>query len=331
MSVTKNVLFLCLVLSCFCLISLTARICSGDTLKTTGGEVIDGVVTSETENDLLVETVDGTRSIVRADIASISRGTDNENLIRLADIEKKKGATAKAYYLYKSAFMLEPDLEGASRGISSVENEAHNAKTGDFSYQAEYENFSGNRTGKKSDDHSILDDNTVNSEALIDKFGLILDLVDNRVVVAEVSGYRDTRSARSGLRNSDFIIKVNGKLSLYMGLYGVVNELLAEGSTQLTLTVQREIAVWMPGGKQIVLGELEDIAGFSLLENDKGVFVGRVREASEVSSQGLQSGDKIIKMNGAPAGTRSADELASTLLKYGSGKFTIIVEKEIRL
>jgi len=299
-----------------------------DMIFTKNGEKIKGVVLEKTAQETVIESIGRTRTVKNDDIINITYGDELENLILLADSAKNKKELAKAYYLYKRAFLLDPDSKKATEGLASLDGYVFKEGLSETDIVSDYEHYSRNSKKEEADD-KILALNAEQTQELIDNFGLVLETVSNKIVIAQI--VKGSRADLAGLKNSDVLINIDGFFGDYLGIFDAASFMIQKYREKITVGILREVNIWIDNKDQILLPDLIENAGFSIDPSGDRPLVTKVLPNSEVSYAGIEKGDLLFAINGTNIKGMPPGKPAAIVLQNGPEINKLTFEKKITL
>jgi C-terminal processing protease CtpA/Prc len=320
----------CLIFSSICLFFLTSTYCFSDIIYTLDDIEIEGVIIENDQDKIVLESNGQKIHVLTSNIKTIHYDPELKNLLLLADSEKKKKDFSKAYYLYKRAFLIDPESPEAISGLSELDSYIFNqtdAKNDGASLVSDHERFQGN--DNTMGDSQILKTNSDISQELINKMGLVLEVVSDKIIIAQV--VNNSPAYLAGVKNSDKIFEINDKPVEYMGLFDVSENLINNRLKEAKLLLDRNINVWVDTKERITIPPLIDLAGFSLQMDRSGLIISNTRHGSEMRHSGAIPGDRLIAINYEDVTRSSLDEIKEKLAGYSPGIVIITIRKQIEL
>lgn len=273
----KSKLFFVLFLVCG-LWSWVSGLASADTIYLNDGQEVKGIVVEEYNDRITFSTADGEISIMKTNIKELQFDTEEDNLIKLAELAQGQKDYTKAYTYYDLAIKLNPDSKRAKDGIIFLQGYMFRKKEIDkeelIKRRDEIEKYGAFiDTQKKGEDEF-----KEAAEKLRKTIGITLKSKGNLPDIATIA----VKSAayEAGVRQGDLLVAVWGKLTGYMSLKEVMGLLLEKPAREIKATIERTINV----------GSNE--AAFTM-EFD-GLTVSKVNE----DGSGLKKGDLVVAIDG---------------------------------
>ncbi|HPS20038.1 MAG TPA: PDZ domain-containing protein [Candidatus Omnitrophota bacterium] len=310
-----------------------------DTVYTNDDNTINGVVLEKTAKNILLATSEKNITIDWSQIKSIAYTTEKQNLIMLADFAKNKKDFSKAFYLYKKIFMLDPTSQEAIDGLAEVDkylftNNPTAEKTDNIGIVKNYERIRDKMPDGINDDQ-VLSKDTELSQKMIDVFGIVFTSKSQKTspVMKQIiwQVIPASRADNAGLKNSDVLIMVGDSYVSYMGIYDISCIILKKSGAAIDLVVSREVNIWINNENSLSRPSLYDAAGFSLEQNNSGLFVSKVESSSDLSNYGIDTGDELTQINDTPVNDMTITAAADLITKPSSNKIKLTFQKNIRL
>ena len=317
-----------LVTICFFALFIFSGTCPADTLYTKDGRIIKGVVVEKGPGRVILATASGEKSFKETEIDKIAYDDTKNNLLMLADIAKHQKEYIKAYYLYEKLLKLDPDFERAWEELQSLEPYVE-AKKKDVKWVSDYQRYSPSDDSKKTEGQ-VLSEKSDETEELLDKFGLILEMEGGRIKVQEV--VKASRADNAGIEINDFLVDIAGIKSDYLGLFDAVSYLLKKEGGIIPVTVEREIKLWA--------GPVEESAGFSLWDSLGISFIARsgmlevsdLKATSTAYQGGLREADGVLSINThAATGLSALDAIQKNVMNTIPGYLDLIIRRRLNL
>jgi hypothetical protein len=296
-----------------------------DILHTSNDDIIEGVIVEETQNKIIIAMLQGDAEIDKGNINKIEYSSREENLVFLADIALNNNDYAKAYYLYEKALILDPDFTKAAEKIKALEPYIVR-QSGRKHWEAFYEHF---QWGKNDVfiDNDMVTKNSLQTEKLMQDFGLILDKSAGKIIVREA--IRDKKAYSAGMRPNDYLKDINGKNADYMGVFDAIDAITAHEHTKLI--AERLLKCWITPGSMEESALTKAKYGLTLSHTCKGFAVTYISKDSLFNGTGLSVGDIIISINGNDCSTFSADSVFD-MFKNSQGSYIYLtINREIHL
>lgn len=303
-----------------------ARFSGADIIEMKDGKEKTGVILRSDEDSIILATYTEDEKIETEKIRKIILGRDNDNLIFLADRALRDGEKETAYYLYTKVFWSDPDNEAAIRGITRLDPEVKSDKEAQ-KWLASYERYQTKAAG--ATDKEILSGDSSRTEDLLKKIGVTMISESGRIKVTEVVA--GSRAGRGGLEINDFLMEIDGRSAVYMGLFDAVTVMLDVAADPVLLEVEREIRQWVgkaPDGFKIaVSGPLSSQDG----KNNVFIITGG-KDLSLSEGKGAVGGDILVAVNGVKvAGSLSLQEAENLIERTGPNEISIVIRRKITI
>jgi len=268
----------------------------------------------------------------KGDIKKITRDTDEDNLLMMADAAKAKNDNVRAYYLYERVFRLNTDSRRAIEGMTELQNalEKNSATDQVVTYHERY----GPGTTGLMDDKETLSENARKTEEVARLFGLLLGASDSKSYFRKIKVLdviQSSRAARAGAEIDDYLVSVEGTDTGYVGLFTAVDLLLERSGGPVRVTFEKERSLWLGGEAGLDAARAPELAGFSMKAGAEGIVVSYVKEYSLADRAGLKAGDEVISLNNVPVGTKSYDDVLKQLDVPGPRSIEITVRRKVFL
>jgi len=292
----------------FCLMFLTlyavrctlyAHDAFADTIYKKDGTELKGIVVEDFRDRLTFSTVDGEISVMKEDIGEIAFDSEEDNLIKLAEQARERSDFVTAYAYYDKAAKLNPLSKVARDGMIFVQGllfkKDEQQKEAVVAMQEEFERTGGAIVEEKSEKEKL----SQAKAAMMEKYGLVLLIKATDPEVADVLSESPAEAA--GIRKSDKLIAVWGRLTGYMPLKDVLSLFLDKSSMEVKCTVERDVEVAVRDTASPFVNSILLIDAMLSMQFD-GLTIGFVSEGGTAQKAGLAKDDLIVAVNGK--GTR---------------------------
>jgi len=260
--------------------------CTGaDTIYTKDNKEIKGIIVEEYGDRILISTVDGERSLMKSELRELYFDTEEQNLIKLAELARDRGDLIKAFVYYDKAFKVNPDSKAAKDGIVFLQGYLFKKdmakKEQDINRRNEYEARGAGPAVIKTEEEKLAGD----IEKLRKTAGIELQQDGTITLIKNVVG--ESPAYQAGMRKGDLLIAVWGRLVKYLSLQDVVELLLEKTSLETKCTIERSIDS----------GSRDLGADFKMLFD--GMTISNIKEGSPAADAGFKTGDIIAQINGS--------------------------------
>ncbi|MBI5143563.1 MAG: hypothetical protein HZA30_00650, partial [Candidatus Omnitrophica bacterium] len=106
--------FILLVTGYWLLVTFNA---AADTIHLKDGRELKGIVVEDYRDRVTFSTADGEITVMKSDMGELHFDTEEENLIKLAELAQDRGEYTKAYSYYDMAYKLNPNSKRAKDGV----------------------------------------------------------------------------------------------------------------------------------------------------------------------------------------------------------------------
>jgi C-terminal processing protease CtpA/Prc len=259
-----------------------------DTVYLNDESEIKGIVVENYHNRIVISTFEGERKIDRSDIKDILYDRREQNLLKLGDYHSEKGNIRTAYSYYKKAYEINPGYKEARDKFIHMRSSLLRNPEKQFQSEMTKKQKLFRQSGRIYEPKLITADNTPDS-ILKEKTGISLYMDDHMPKVSNVLPM--SPASQSGIKESDIIFSIWGRLTGYMGLDLIIDMIINSPSPEILLTISRKISV--PRSTR----GLSD-PGMSLLIVEGGIAIKEIKNDSDGAKSGLLAGDIITDING---------------------------------
>lgn len=298
-------------------LSIMAGCAIADTIYTKDGKELKGIIIEDYRDRILFSTVDGQITVMKDDVKELYFDTEEQNLIKLAEQSRDKGDYIKAFVYYDKAFKLNPGSKSAKDGIVFLQGYLFKK---DMSQKEEvvrrHNEFEqkGMTPEIKSEEDKFNDDlRTLRTES-----GIALLTTGGVTRIESVTAGLPADSA--GIRKSDTLIAIWGRLVGYMSLREVVETLLEKNSLETKIALERNVVVRVRPGDSI---------GVTLSMQLDGLTISDIKAGSAASETGLKPNDLIVEINGNPTRYMPLKRAVELINRSKDGKVDLVVRKDI--
>jgi tetratricopeptide (TPR) repeat protein len=286
----KRIMFLLLLLITH--YSLLITFSNADTIYTSEGKELKGIVVEDYKDRLKFSTPDGEITVMKADIKELYYDTEEDNLIKLAEQMFERKDYVRAYAFYDKALRANPDSRRAKDGVVFLQGflfrKDQAMKEEVVRRQEELERGQGAVIPvEKTEDEYVKE----RAEALRKNIGIVLVMKGSFPVVA----YVDIGSVayEAGIKPGDMIIAVWGKLTGYLSLKEAIEMLLEKPSLELKIIIERTIELELKPNRNMLTSTKEMMSASLAMQFD-GLTVTDVASPDT----GLKAQDIITAIDG---------------------------------
>jgi C-terminal processing protease CtpA/Prc len=265
-----------------------------DTVYTSDGKELKGIVVEDYKDRLTLSTPDGERIVMKSDIKELYYDTEEENLIKLAEQASERKDYVKAYNFYEKALRVNPDSKRAKDGMVFLQGflfrKDEAMKEEAVRRQEELEQGQPAAVSAEKNEEARLQEYAENMRKSL---GVSLEMKDGLPVVRSV--IPGSVMYEAGVREGDVISSVWGKLTGYLSLTEVMEMLLEKPSLELKIVIQRVLSIQPPASRTVLTGA-RDLIGASLDMQLDGLTVRGVVSPDS----GLKESDLVVVIDGKP-------------------------------
>lgn len=268
---------------------------SADVIYTKDGKELRGIVVEEYKDRLTLSTVDGEINVMKPDIQELYYDSDEDNLIKLAEQSLERADHIRAFAYYDRAFKLNPESKRAKDGIVFLQGylfrKEQAQKENVVKRQQEFEDRMTVPEAAKSPDEESMEGVKKLKEAI----GLGLAMNKNFPEVVYVKPVSPAYVA--GLKKGDLIVAVWGKLTGYMSLDDVIDNILEKSALEIKCTIERRAKVPFSENRTL-LSSTNDLIGVTFTMEFDGLTVSGAREDGAAFASGIRPMDLVIAIDG---------------------------------
>ena len=241
------------------------------------GNVLKGIVIEEYHDRIILSVPYGQLPLHRKQIVDIIYDRPEQNFLKMGNKYFKERDINKAIEYYKKALKIEADFEDAKDAIARAEDKLKKVEQ---------------RRREILERRQIKEERKV--QKLKETLGLELKKYGNDVRVAYV--YPGTPAGKSGIKRGDIIVSIWDVLIKYQKVDKVIDLLVGEEGSSVTLTIKRELS---PVRKKIRWYEKAFVGiGISLKVDKKGLVVSEVLQGQPGDIAGLEVNDSVVAIKG---------------------------------
>ena len=268
---------------------------SADTVTTRDGREIKGIVVEDYKDRLIISTIDGEMTLMKANIFELYFDSEEDNLIKLADQAKERRDFAKAYAYYDLANKKNPNSKAATDGLVFCQGylfrKDEERKLNDIMRREEYERYGSVVVGEKSEDDKMRD----SAERLERTIGISLRMEGGTPVIERIRSGSPAYTAE--MRRNDRLVAIWSRLTGYMPLPETINTLLDKPSLEVKCTIERTVDVARSRRAGLLSGT-KDIIGATFSMELDGLTVAGIVGSGSASQSGIKKDDLVTAING---------------------------------
>ena len=254
-----------------------------DTIYTDDGKELRGIVVEDYQDRLVFSTADGEITLMKSNIQRLYFDSEEDNLIKLAELAAERRDYTKAFAYYDMAYKLNPNSKAAKDGLVFLQGyffrKEETKKEDEVKKREDFENYGTAVPTEKNTEESVND----LAENL--KKGIGITFANEGATPKVEAVGMNSPAEEAGVKPGDRLVAVWGRLTGYMPLKDLMATLSEKPALELKCTLERVINVSVNG-----LG-----ASFSM-EFD-GLTVSAVKEDSSAFEAGLKKGDLVTDIN----------------------------------
>ena len=282
----------------FLLFTLYSLLFSGaanaDTITTKGGKEIKGIMVEDYKDRVIFSTVDGEVNIMKSDIAELYFDSEEDNLIKLAEQAQEKNDYGRAFGYYDKAYKLNPNSKRAKDGLVFLQSylfrKGEANKEMSVRRQEDFEKYGSHIEAMDGDEG----EHNRAVEKLKDTSGMAIGLTENMPGIVNVR--IDSPAYEAGIRRGDTLAAIWGRLTGYMSLQEVVNNIMEKSSLEVKCVIERVIDV--PIRKERPLfAKINSLIGASFSMEFDGLTISGVTDGDSAALSGIRKGDLIAAID----------------------------------
>ena len=255
-----------------------------DTIYTDDGKELRGIVVEDYQDRLIFSTADGEVTIMKSNIQKLYYDSEEDNLIKLAELATERRDYTKAFAYYDMAYKLNPDSKAAKDGLVFLQGyffrKEETKKEDEVKKREDFENYGTAVPTEKNTEESVKD----LAENI--RKGIGITFAGNGVMPKIEEVGMNSPAEEAGVRPDDRLVAIWGRLTGYMPLKDLMATLSEKPALELKCMLERTLEVSVSN-----LG-----ASFSM-EFD-GLTISEVKENSSASEARLKKGDLVTDING---------------------------------
>jgi C-terminal processing protease CtpA/Prc len=251
---------------------------------------IKGIVVENYHNRIVLSTFEGEKEIDKSDIRDILYDRREQNLLKLGDYHNEKGNIRTAYSYYKKAYEINPGYKEARDKFIHMRSSLLRNSERQLQSEITKKQKLFRQSGRIYEPELTTTDNAPDS-ILREKTGISLCMYDHMPKVLNVLPL--SPASQSGIKESDIIFSIWGRLTGYMELDSVIDMIINNPFPEIVLTISRKISV-----SRSARGLSNP--GISLLIVEGGIAIKEIRNGFDGAKSGLLEGDIITDINGEP-------------------------------
>ena len=289
-----------------------------DTVILKNRKKIKGLILEEFRDRIILSTAGGETAILKKDIRFAVYDSEEKALIKKARNYSRRREYLRAYYIYKKALELDPDLEEAREQLHYLRGILETQISRDIKDELRSK-IDAEKSRKKF------------SEKLADEFGIVLGDGDKYTVVKSVR--ESAVSSRSDrLQSGDRIVSVWGEMAGYMDADEVAGMMLS--SDENKFVIERDTSPTLGHSSGLLdrfTGDTRGTIGGTLKLSRKGVVVTGVKPGGAFALAGIKKGDIIYRIKGRNTRYMPMRKIAEILKKNEGKAVEIVVRRTVTM
>ena len=297
-----------------------------DTVVKNNGEELKGIVLEDYKDRLVMSTIHGEKTVMKADVKELYYDEEEENLIKLAEQSKEKRDYIRALTYYDMAFKANPNSKAAKDGLVFLEGylfrKEQAQKEDDVKKREDLEHQGITAPIQPAAVETISEKVSRLRKAI----GINLEIRDGFPTVETMLPHSAAYDA--GMQRGDKLIAIWAKLTGYMELRDVLDALLDKPSLELKCTIERVLGIPVSPYKLVALGPNELIgAAFSM--EFSGLTAASIREGGAAAGAGLKKGDLVISIDGKSTRYMPLNDAVTTIRSAKDDTVKLTIRREI--
>ena len=244
-------------------LGLLASPVSADDLYFKSGETLRGLVVEEHHDRIVLNTEEGEKTILRGDLDEIFYSEPERNYLYIGNRALEDGELSTAEGLFRKALQLNSRLQEAQEALERLKD----------------------LKAKRSKGSPVADPLPVQEQQL----GLVLSGEEPLPLVAQVS--EGSSAQRSGIQPGDRLVACWDFSLAYLPIPEAAQRLIGPAGSTVRLTLQRQVQL-----PRIPRGIKKPWPQMKLAMDRLGLTVAQVEKSGIADRSGLQSGDRIVRI-----------------------------------
>jgi len=298
-----------------------------DTIRTTKGEELKGIVVEDYKDRVVFSTVDGEVTIPKSRIKELYLDSEEDNLIRLAERARERGDYGTAYGYYGMATKINPDSKRAKDGVTFLH--------GYLFRQGEMRKEEAIKKQEAIDRYGALIHTGISEieaqrdseEGLRKRLGITLAMSSGFPMVDSIT--KNMSAYQAGVRKGDLIISVWGRLTGYMKLKDAMALLLQKGAIEIKCVIERTADVRI--AERGFFAKPMNMIGADLGMEFDGLTVTDVADDTSAYKAGIEQGDFVTAINGQSTRYLPLKKSVNLIKRSKSGTVKLTIRKEVVL
>ena len=300
---------------------------TADTIYTNDKEEVRGVVVEDYKDRVIFSTADGEKTVMKSDMSALYYDSEEDNLMKLSQLAQEREDFSSAYAYCDKALKLNPDSKRAKEGRIFLQGYLFRKeaalKEEAVRRQEEIEHSGGHVTIEESGPEE--------TARAIEKFkkttGIAIGLNGNFPQVVDI---KDGSSAyEAGMRRGDILVAIWGRLTGYMSLKEVIDNLGEKSSSETRCVIERVYDVTINDNRN-PLSSSNDLIGASFnTEFDGHVVSALSREIGPAHEAGLEKGDLLTAIDGESTRYMPLRKVVETIRRSKQKSVKLTIRREL--
>ncbi|MFA5142862.1 MAG: nickel pincer cofactor biosynthesis protein LarC [Candidatus Omnitrophota bacterium] len=297
-----------------------------DTVITSNGEEIKGIVLEDYKDRMILSTASGERTIMKSDIKELYYDEEVDNLVKLAEQAKERRDYIRALTYYDMAFKVNPNSKAAKDGLVFLEGylfrKEQAQKEDDVRKREDLERLQ--RTA--AIEPPKVEEVPEKAARLKKAIGITFEIAGGFPCVANVQ--RNSPAEDAGIKAGDRLVAIWARLTGYMELKDLLDAFLDKPSLELKCTIERTVYIRLPPLKLVAPGAGE-LIGASLAMEFDGLTVSSVRANGAAAEAGLKKGDLVTFINGKQTRYMPLNKAISLIRRSKGDTVEFVLRREV--
>lgn len=295
-----------------------------DTINTTDGKELKGIVVEDYNDRLVLSTENGEATIMKDNISQLYFDSEEENLIKLAEQAQKKNDLTTAFVYYDMAYKRNPLSKAAKDGLVFLQGylfrKEEAGKEEEIKKQEEIEQYG-----------SVAGPMKTAAEKAVDAARKLKETIG--ITLTERNGSPQIESVRfnspaynAGVMKADLLVAIWSRLTGYMPLNDVIYTILEKSSFEIKCTLERTVDI-VPD-KGLLVGA-EDMIGAKLAMEFEGLTALEVKEGAASFNASIKPSDLIVAIDGQSTRYMPLKKALDTIKNIKSDTIKLTLRREI--
>ncbi len=294
---------------------------SADTVIRKDGVREKGLILDEYKDRIVFSTVEGERTILKADIRSVVYEDEKRALMQKAKNLLKRRLYVKSYYAYEKVIALDPDSTEAKERLEYLRGYLETKIRNNVIDSIAQKNI---RIKNEADRSPV--------EKVEQDMGIVLASDGRYVYITDIVN-KKVKEAEQKLQPGDRVISVWGELTAFMDPEDVAMLFLSPG--EIRVGVERRVEPQLLTAKRYFFGILRNrykkIIGANLSFKKDGLRVLKIDPNGPFGQVGIQNDDILWRMNGKNTRYMPMSMVADVCIENQGKQIEVIIRSEVTL